>query len=736
MDDPTVVDRNVDRAKAAEPLLFGKRYRPVALLGTGGMGSVYLARDEELDEMVAVKVLRPELVGDASMVERFRDEVRLARRVSSPFVARTHDLGEHAGRWFVTMQYVEGETLSARLRREGRLPVRDAVAVARDVCRGLGAVHEAGIVHRDLKPGNVLLASDGRAVLTDFGIAVRAGHGAEHTDGSGTPTYAAPEQLAGGALDARTDVFAFGVVLFEMITGKKPFDGPRTGLELAPDPRRLVTDVPDALAAIVARAMALDPDDRWASCDALATALGGVRAAATRETGSKLSRFAREIGAGAARRVSLAVETSGLSEELAAAARVDLASRLDARGKVRVVSDDAEAAVGGRIAAHGGDCSFELAMTSAQDGYLVWSDAFGGPLAELPQLVERAAHAIELALVPTSVQRREELPFPSTEVAELFLEARTAYRGFWGSQVAKSAELFDRARALAPDHPRVLAWCAAAHTRLRFYEAAPPEHDLGRDLALRAVALAPESADSRVALASANMQRMAVVEAVPHFVEALRIAPGLVEQRSHFARVVNECGAIGPARVLAESALELDPTFTEPMEVLLRQHALRGRLDLAATELARARGRELFLRVTFARYCLWNRDRAWFEKVCGSFDSSHLDAHPKLLFESARGLIRGEPVDIGRVLGMAVGAPRRVALAHQIMAEMYAFVGDEGRALDSIESALALGLFDVQWMDTCPLFDPLRGTLRFESARRIVHDRAMAVLAEVERRLA
>src|SRR6185503_21335027 len=125
-------------------------------------------------------------------------------------------------------------------------------------------------------------------------------------------------------------------------------------------------------------------------------------------------------------------ETSGLSAELAHAARVDFAARLDAGGTVRV-APDGEAAVSGHIAAQGGQCSFELTLKSAQDGYVVWSDSFAGPLAELPRLVERAAHDIEHALVPTKTERREETSFPSEEVARLFLEARTEYRAFWGS---------------------------------------------------------------------------------------------------------------------------------------------------------------------------------------------------------------------------------------------------------------------------------------------------------------
>jgi serine/threonine-protein kinase len=713
---------------------FGQRYQPIAMLGEGGMGSVYLARDDSLDELVAVKMLQPELVGNLAMVERFREEVRLARRVSSPFVARTHDLGEHRGRFFVTMQYVEGETLSSKIKRDGRLSPSDVVSIARDVCRGLEAVHEAGVVHRDLKPANVLIAAhDGRAVLTDFGIAVRAGASEEHVDRSGTPTYAAPEQLLGATLDARTDVFAFGAMLYVMLTGQRPFPAPRTGREDPPDPRRIAGDVPDALASIVMRATALDPAERYESVASLHAALDDVHTASAAAKPSKLTQLVRSVCAGTTRRLMLSLELVGLEGAFAGALRADFTSRLEAAGAVRVVADGGEAALDGRVVVKEGACAFELAMKSVGDGYVFWSDAITGPFATLPQLVDRAAHAVQRALVPSTKAVRTEDSLPSEEVARLFLEGRAEYRAFWGSHLTRSIEIFERARALAPEHPLIVAWCAAAHGRLRYF-ASSSDQDLGRELALRAVALAPDMAEARMALATVHMVDMHVALALPHIVEAVRLAPGLVEQRSLCARLLAECGALEPARMLAESALEIDPTFIEPLEVFMRPLALRGHLDRAAKYTARfGSPRDSYLRVVFARYCLWNRDRAAFQAECESFDWNALDAQPRLGLELCRATLDGESPPLDRVAMEATGTARRRALVLQMIAEVHAFRHDDRRALDSIESAVTLGMFDVQWMDLCPLLDPMRGTLRFEAMRRTVHERAYAALAEIER---
>src|SRR5262245_42111937 len=172
------------------------RYDLLALLGAGGMGAVYRAHDRELDELVALKVINAALAADPAMVDRFRHEVKLARRVTHVNIARTFELGRSDGILYCTMELIDGESLRRRLRREGKLAISDATRIAAELCDGLTAAHAAEIVHRDIKPDNVLLSREGRVVLADFGVAaVAAGH--YPGDLSGTPEYMAPEQAMG-----------------------------------------------------------------------------------------------------------------------------------------------------------------------------------------------------------------------------------------------------------------------------------------------------------------------------------------------------------------------------------------------------------------------------------------------------------------------------------------------------------------------------------------------------------
>src|SRR4051794_22887904 len=207
---------------AAGEVLAG-RYRIVAPLAKGGMGEVYRADDLTLGQPVALKFLPARIATDPDRLTRFRKEVAAARRVSHPNVCRVYDIGEHAGQPFLAMEFVDGEDLSSVVQRLGRVPEEKGVEVARQLAGALAAVHDLGLLHRDLKPANVMLDGRGRVRLTDFGLAAAAQDLSATDVRSGTPLYQAPEQLAGQAVTVRSDVYALGLVLYELFTGKRAF---------------------------------------------------------------------------------------------------------------------------------------------------------------------------------------------------------------------------------------------------------------------------------------------------------------------------------------------------------------------------------------------------------------------------------------------------------------------------------------------------------------------------------
>jgi HAMP domain-containing protein len=287
--EPVVEPRTGDVA-IAPGSTFAGRYLIEELLGRGGMGVVYRARDQQIDELVAIKLLRPELGAlEPVLLERFKQELRLARRITHRNVVRTYDLGEAQGIYYITMELVRGTTLSTFIREAGRLDVRATLTIGKQLCRALEVAHEEGIVHRDIKPQNLIVDPAGFLKVMDFGIARLAERRPVDGEGLtavgmvvGTPQYMAPEQLYGEPVDGRTDLYAAGAVLFECVTGKVVFDRPGVALaavqvrDAPPDPATFNPAVPHELSRIILRALASRPEDRWQTAGELLRALEGV----------------------------------------------------------------------------------------------------------------------------------------------------------------------------------------------------------------------------------------------------------------------------------------------------------------------------------------------------------------------------------------------------------------------------------------------------------------------------
>lgn len=274
----TTIER--DRGAFAPGSIVAGRYRLVALLGRGGMGEVYRADDLTLDQPVALKFLPREVSSESGRLAQFHNELRVARQVSHKNVVRLYDIGEADGRPFITMEYVDGEDLASLIRRIGRIPQDKAVEIARQLCAGALAAHERGVIHRDLKPANVMLDGEGNVRITDFGIAGAADDSAAVH--AGTPQYMAPEQLAGKPASIRSDIYALGLILFEIFTGKRAFDA-KTIADLrelhdtgtVTTPSAIVRDLDPAVERVILRCLEKDPERRPASALVVAAALPG-----------------------------------------------------------------------------------------------------------------------------------------------------------------------------------------------------------------------------------------------------------------------------------------------------------------------------------------------------------------------------------------------------------------------------------------------------------------------------
>ena len=257
-------------------MMLGDRYEILEKIGTGGMSDVYKAKDHKLNRFVAVKVLKQEFSENTNFVSKFRVEAQAAASLMHPNIVNVYDVGEENGVHYIVMELVEGITLKKYIEKKARLSVKEAVSIAIQACMGLEAAHNNHIIHRDIKPQNIIISKEGKVKVTDFGIAKAATSNTITSNVMGSVHYTSPEQARGGYSDERSDIYSMGITLFEMLTGRVPFNGDTTVAiaikqiqEPMPSPRDFVPEIPVSVEQIVLKSTQKSPDRRYQSVGAL-----------------------------------------------------------------------------------------------------------------------------------------------------------------------------------------------------------------------------------------------------------------------------------------------------------------------------------------------------------------------------------------------------------------------------------------------------------------------------------
>jgi len=759
---------------------YAGRYELVGLLGVGGMGSVYRVRDLLLDEEVALKILRKDLASSPQAVRRFRREVKLTRRVAHPNVVRMFDVGERRGEHYYTMECVVGDALSTVIVPGAPLEVDRAVDLAAQIGRGVAAAHAVGVVHRDLKPDNILVTRDGRAVIADFGVAVMPGEDkveALPTRGAGTPFYMAPEQIEGRDVNERTDLYALGLILFEMLTGTLPWrraaeeaGGNFARLSVpAPSPKTLNPQVPDDLAALTLRLLEREQDHRPSTAAEVVRSLEAilerlrasqspptsVKAPASSPSSSSQWAFPaiattntphvrsvavlplRNLGDARDNYICEAM-TASLIDQLLVCPGVRVASRFALQdktgGDLRLIGQQAgvEVVVDGTvIKLPTGSLEVLIRAIDVERGFILWSERYVRRAVEMFDM--QAAIASQIAKVLTvemSAQQRDAGPVNQDNV-DLFLRARQAYAEWSPRGVRTAIELLEQALTVSPADALLRAWLALAQLRGWYLGTRQPAASSthAADNARTALEINPAMGEAHLAQAMNAYYGASWLAALRGFEEAVRCNPALADALHALGRISCAAGRVEQGIRLLDLALRVDPKNLGAMWDSAYVLALVNQKSRATYFLERADTVcENHPNTVLARMRIgaWTGDRlmvAWAREAM-----TKLAFQPGTTQAPALGLFsESEPdAQVGTLMAMAASTETPPLLqGHllQLVAERLAIGGEIEEAWSALRAASAHTI-DALWFQRCPPLGRLARMPAFLSLRAHVTARA------------
>jgi serine/threonine protein kinase/Tfp pilus assembly protein PilF len=753
-------------------------YEIAGPLGAGGMGEVYRAHDTRLGRDVAIKVLPAEFANDPDRLRRFEQEARAASVLDHPNILAVHDVGSAslpfrgtgeksrgAGEvvHYLVTELLEGESLRERL-RNGALPVCKAVELAVHVASGLAAAHEKGIVHRDLKPENLFVTRDGRVKVLDFGLAKQflpqatgaqtelrtqdMAHGTETGVLLGTVGYMSPEQVRGEPADSRSDIFSFGCVLFEMLSGQKAFQR-ETAVEtlnaiLKEDPPALVYpsgSIPSNLGRIVRRCLEKRPENRFASAPDLHFALQSLLQAPALEPAAK-EPAEKSIVVLPFENLSPdpdnAYFADGLAEEiiadLAKVRALRVISRTSAmllRGSKKDVPTIARElrvryVLEGSVRRAGQSLRITAQLIDAAADTHLWAEKYTGTVEDVFDMQEKVSRAIvealRLELTPQEHQRMAERPIPNLYAYECYLKARREILRFVRPSLDKAMEYLEQGLRAMPDNPLLLAGMGYVHfQRVNMGFAQEDSLWKAEDFATRALELAPDLAQGHLVLGlMACWHRGMIKTAIAHFEQVLATDPNDLDVLRWSSMFYAHVGRLAQAASIGERVIAIDPMSPTGYLPLVFTHWLGGHFDLALG--------------LWEQACKVDPGNAVCE-VTGVFFLIPMGRHEEA-FALAERAEKEEPLTIihrlALLLRYAFVGERAKALSWMTpealqtcrrdfsfslnVACAYVMLDDVDTALDWLENAIERGFLNHRYLgDIDPILAPLRGDHRFQA---------------------
>ena len=762
---------------------YAGRYELVGLLGVGGMGSVYRVKDTVLDDDVALKILRKDLGDSKAAVARFRNEVKLTRRITDRNVVRIYDIGERRGEHYYTMECILGDPLSGVIGKDRATELDRALDFGIQIARGLSAAHAVEVIHRDLKPDNLMISREGRLVITDFGVAVSRDD--PEIDvlpmrGAGTPMYMAPEQVEGRHISERTDLYALGLILFELLTGRLPWlSGPEADSNLArlsvpaPSPRTINPDVPEDVAQLVLKLLGREPEERMESAAVVVEILEEVRARYRRPSmvvpapeptdqdarhswpaiATTNSPHSRSVGVLPFRNLGEANDayiaealTAALIDKLVVCPTVRVAKRfaLEAAGidDVGLMGRQAgvDVVVEGTLSKRStGMMAVTVRVVEAERGFVLWAQRFQRRAADLFELQAEIAAALAEVLALDYHDLRPDHGPENRENVEGFLRATQAYGEWTPSGCERAIGLLEEALLRSQDDPSLRSLLAL--TQLREWYISPRA---SADLASKAngharVALEqnPNLGEAHLALGMHAFYNANWMAAARRIEEAVRCNPALSDAHRALGYLHCATDRLDQGVSMLDLALRVDPRnlaalWDSAYVVAFQKQARRAAEFLDKADQVYPNHPETLL--ARVRIGLWLGDRmmlAWARENAESLQNqgSAVQAAAMRLF------LEPEPdEEVGTLTAIAAHTdtpPAGRARLMQLVAERMAFSGQLDEAWSALRAASAHTI-DAIWFNRCPALGRMTRVPAYLSLRSHVAARAAQVFEASE----
>ena len=753
------------------PLAAGARLGPyeiLGLVGAGGMGEVYRARDTRLGRDVAVKILPESVASEPDRLRRFEQEARAVAALNHPNVLTVYDVGTHEGVRYVVTELLEGGTLRETL-RGGPLPAGRAVEIALQIAAGLAAAQEKGIVHRDLKPENVFVARDGHVKILDFGLArqnvpgdLGSGSAVATPDvqnltreGSlvGTAAYMSPEQARGEGLDGRSDLFSLGVVLHELLAGRRPFQGETTVetlyavLHAEPTELPAGCGIPPALARIVARCLEKEPGRRFQTAKDLAFALEGLAPPARLEAGAE-GRAEKSIVVLPFENLSPdpdnAYFADGLTEETIAGLSKVRALRVISRTSAmhykgsdeplpRIAQElNVRYALEGSVRKVGNNLRITSQLIEAASDAHLWAETYGGTLDDVFAIQEKVARAIvealQVQLTSQEDRRLAARPLPNAAAYDCYLRAQQEIWQWTPEALARAERHLLNALEIVGEHPVILAGLSQVHTQaVNIGHAQQERLTKALSYAERALALDPDSAQGHAARGMLCTLEGDCPAAVQHYRLAMAGARGDVATWAWLAFVLAVVGKGEAAARVVDDCLRLDPVNPNWRLMQAVLPVFRGEFDEAVDRTSRA----IRMAPDWPMFLFWRGLALAFagrlSDSLEALDPLPVDAATDVwirLGQLLRATLQREPEDFDRFLSEDfLPTVRRDGQNSWHVAGFQARLGRKEAALDWLENAVDRTFVPVALFERDPFLAPLRGDPHFERilarARRI-----------------